>query len=45
MSNSERGLRGKAREQIASVAIFGSAIRTAPGLDPDELKDTEEADE
>lgn len=37
MSASDRSLKGKAREQIVSVAIPGSCIRTKPGTDPGAL--------
>lgn len=37
----EKGLRGEAKKQIASVVIPGSSIETKPGLDPEELNDSE----
>ena len=35
------GLKNKAREQIASVAIDGSSIETQPGRDPEEFDESE----
>ena len=39
--DTNKGLKDKAREQLVSVAIAGSSIKTKPGRDPSELEDQE----
>lgn len=37
----QAGRKGDALQQLASVAIPGSSIRTEPGTDPDNINDDE----
>lgn len=37
--NTQSSRKGDALEQLASVAVSGSSVRTEPGTDPDEMSD------